>query len=104
MNSLSALVRVGAKSSRFFFARGFHASAPGLKACDPLRILFCGSDEFSIASLRALNAKKLESSSNGIASIDVVARPGKRTGRGLKTVSHRRCTVCLVHLKKLMYV
>ena len=52
---------------------------------EPLRILFCGSDSFSIASLRKLynhhqTHKKL------IASIDVVCRPGKRVGRGLKHI------------------
>ena len=51
----------------------------------PLRILFCGSDEFSIASLRALNEAKHEDPSL-IKSIDVVHRPAKPTGRGLKTL------------------
>lgn len=55
------------------------------KSYDPLRILFCGSDEFSIASLRALHAYHLKQP-NQIASIDVVCRPGKRVGRGLKKV------------------
>ncbi|KZF25628.1 methionyl-tRNA formyltransferase family protein [Xylona heveae TC161] len=53
------------------------------KACDPLRILFCGSEDFSIASLRALHKEHLEGKS-GIASIDVVCRPGKWGGRGNK--------------------
>ncbi|KAF2100952.1 Formyltransferase, partial [Rhizodiscina lignyota] len=52
---------------------------------DPLRILFCGSDSFSIASLNALYDQK--SKNHGlISSIDVVCRPGKRVGRGLKEV------------------
>lgn len=55
------------------------------KAYDPLRILFCGSDEFSIASLKALHAEHL-SRPDRIASIDVVCRPGKRVGRGLKKI------------------
>ena len=48
-----------------------------------LRILFCGSDAFSIASLVALHeyANLRESS---IASIDVVTKTDKLTGRGLK--------------------
>ncbi|KAI9729809.1 MAG: Methionyl-tRNA formyltransferase [Cirrosporium novae-zelandiae] len=50
---------------------------------DPLRILFCGSEDFSIASLRALHQEHLHSPST-IASIDVVCRPPKRVGRGLK--------------------
>ncbi|KAJ5678686.1 hypothetical protein N7462_006930 [Penicillium macrosclerotiorum] len=55
------------------------------KSYDPLRILFCGSDDFSIASLRALHAYHLKQPSR-IASIDVVCRPGKRVGRGLKKI------------------
>ncbi|RAH83347.1 methionyl-tRNA formyltransferase [Aspergillus japonicus CBS 114.51] len=55
------------------------------KAYDPLRILFCGSDEFSIASLKALHAEHL-SRPDRIASIDIVCRPGKRVGRGLKKI------------------
>ena len=53
--------------------------------CDPLRILFCGSEEFSIASLRALHNEYVEHPET-IASIDVACRPGKRVGRGLKRV------------------
>ncbi|KAI9753726.1 MAG: hypothetical protein M4579_005017 [Chaenotheca gracillima] len=52
---------------------------------DPLRILFCGSDAFSSESLRALYEKHREKPEL-ISSIDVVCRPGKRTGRGLKVV------------------
>lgn len=55
------------------------------KAYEPLRILFCGSDEFSIVSLRALHEEQLRCSDR-IASIDVVCRPGKRVGRGLKQI------------------
>jgi methionyl-tRNA formyltransferase len=55
------------------------------KPIDPLRILFCGSDEFSIASLKALHAEQLRAPQS-IKSIDVVCRPGKRVGRGLKQV------------------
>lgn len=55
------------------------------KAYEPLRILFCGSDDFSIASLRALREEQLKCSDR-IASIDVVCRPGKRVGRGLKQI------------------
>lgn len=51
---------------------------------DPLRILFCGSDAFSIASLEALCRQRIDDA-NLIASIDVVCKPPKATGRGLKT-------------------
>jgi methionyl-tRNA formyltransferase len=51
----------------------------------PLRILFCGSDEFSAASLSALHAEHTRNPSL-IESIDVVVRPPKPTGRGYKTI------------------
>jgi methionyl-tRNA formyltransferase len=54
-------------------------------AHSPLRVLFCGADEFSIASLRALEDAK-QTDRKLIESIEVVHRPGKRTGRGLKVV------------------
>jgi methionyl-tRNA formyltransferase len=73
-----------------------------LSSTPPLRILFCGSDEFSCASLRALDAVRRGSKAKGavsspspsppppplVESIEVVVRPGKRTGRGLRTVRH----------------
>ena len=55
------------------------------KDLEPLRILFCGSDDFSIASLRKLY-KEHQQDKDLIASIDVVCRPGKPVGRGRKTV------------------
>ncbi|KAK2871901.1 hypothetical protein FQN49_002708 [Arthroderma sp. PD_2] len=67
---------------RYTFSCRRYAST---KACDPLRILFCGSDEFSIASLNALHAERTRDP-NTIASIDVVCRPGKPVGRALKTI------------------
>ncbi|KAF2771362.1 Formyltransferase, partial [Teratosphaeria nubilosa] len=54
----------------------------------PLGILFCGADEFSIYSLKALCETKQHSSIGKIASIDVVCRPGKRVGRGLKQIQN----------------
>ena len=69
-----------------------HTSCGAKKQHEPLRILFCGSDEFSIYSLRAL--RKLQGSKpNKIASIDVLCRPDKRVGRGLKQVQEgqQRC-------------
>jgi methionyl-tRNA formyltransferase len=55
------------------------------KTYDPLRILFCGADEFSIASLKALHEEHIKRPDR-ISSIDVVCRPGKRVGRGLKKI------------------
>ena len=52
---------------------------------DPLTILFCGADEFSIYSLRAL--RELQSKKpDKIAGIDVVCRPDKYVGRGLRRI------------------
>ncbi|KAK2025291.1 formyl transferase [Colletotrichum zoysiae] len=86
------------------FARAFSGPTcrPGLRAysatagsgvSDPLRILFCGSDDFSCAALDALNAVK-EQNPGLIESLDVVVRPGKLSGRGMKKIRE-------VPLKKL---
>jgi methionyl-tRNA formyltransferase len=55
------------------------------KLSKPLRILFCGSDDFSSASLRALHAER-ERNPQLIKSIDVLCRPGKPSGRSLKNI------------------
>jgi len=60
------------------------------KISDPLRILFCGSDEFSCASLYALHLHQ-QAKKDLIKSIDVVVRPSKPTGRGLKTFRPSTC-------------
>ena len=64
----------------------YHRIAPSSsKDSSPLHILFCGSEEFSIASLRAIYEEH-KKEPGLVASIDVVCRPGKRTGRDLKTI------------------
>ncbi|KAI0186777.1 methionyl-tRNA formyltransferase-like protein [Xylaria flabelliformis] len=68
-----------------YFHRGRRYSTTPRKVSDPLHILFCGSDEFSCASLKALHDEHVRNP-DLIRSIDVVVRPGKRTGRGLKAV------------------
>ncbi|KAB5535105.1 methionyl-tRNA formyltransferase-like protein [Coniochaeta sp. 2T2.1] len=60
-------------------------SSTGSKVSDPLRILFCGSDEFSAASLSALT-KEHRHNPSLISSIDVAIRPPKPTGRGYKVL------------------
>jgi methionyl-tRNA formyltransferase len=50
---------------------------------EPLRILFCGSDNFSVAALEALH-REFEHDPNFINSIDVVTRTGKWTGPNRK--------------------
>jgi hypothetical protein len=57
----------------------------------PLRILFCGSDDFSCASLRALHAEHLRDTQS-ILSIDVLIRPGKRSGAGMKRIREGMAT------------
>lgn len=53
---------------------------------DPLRILFCGTDDFSKESLRALHEYSQTPESN-IDTIHVVTRTDKRVGRGRKQLS-----------------
>lgn len=55
------------------------------KTFDPLRVLFCGADEFSIYSLRRLQALQ-KSRPDRIASIVVVCRPDKPVGRRGKQI------------------
>ena len=62
--------------------RSFH-NQQGKKIGEPLRILFCGSDAFSVASLKALDRERVNNPEL-ISSLDVVHRPAKRVGRGLK--------------------
>lgn len=61
-------------------------------ASDPLRILFCGSDEFSCASLKAIYEEK-NKNKNLIESLDVMVLPPKRVGRGYKTIREVPCKV-----------
>ena len=67
--------------NRIATARGYSSQ----KTSDPLRILFCGSDDFSVTSLESIHEEH-KTNPKSIASIDVVCRPGKRVGRGLKTI------------------
>ncbi|KAF4965197.1 hypothetical protein FZEAL_10789 [Fusarium zealandicum] len=60
------------------------------QASDPLRILFCGSDEFSCASLKAVYEEHGRNKSL-IESLDVMVLPPKRTGRGFKTLREVPC-------------
>lgn len=67
-------------------------SSTTAKHADPLRILFCGSDDFSIESLRALDHAR-QNSPGLIDHIHVAHRPAKQTGRGLK-VSRQGMSCC----------
>ncbi|KAI0813335.1 formyl transferase [Xylaria sp. FL0064] len=68
-----------------FLHRGRRYSTITKKKSDPLHILFCGSDDFSCASLQALYDERVRNP-DLIRSIEVLVRPGKRTGRGYKVV------------------
>lgn len=65
--------------------RRYTSPATSPRSPGPLNILFCGSDDFSITSLRAL-AQAKQNAPALIDSIHVVHRPAKATGRGLKTL------------------
>ncbi|TID15487.1 methionyl-tRNA formyltransferase family protein [Venturia nashicola] len=75
------LLSTAAKRPWQLQCRSFHAT---VRHPDPLRILFCGSDDFSVASLDALDQERLVESAADIESIHVVCRPGKPTGARLK--------------------
>ena len=64
-----------------FQRRSFHVTVR--RQIERLRVLFCGSDPFSIESLKALHEEAKDPDSR-IGSIHVVTKTDKRTGRGLK--------------------
>jgi methionyl-tRNA formyltransferase len=69
--------------STFRHRRPVRFSSTAARKGSPLRILFFGSDEFSVASLKALHKESVYDPSL-IASIDVVTPPPRPHGRGLK--------------------
>jgi DNA-binding LacI/PurR family transcriptional regulator len=71
-------------TQRFYTSQN-ESYAKAAKISKPLRILFCGSDDFSSSSLRALRDEQIQNP-DLIASIDVLCRPGKLSGRSLKTI------------------
>ncbi|PHH88926.1 hypothetical protein CDD83_6873 [Cordyceps sp. RAO-2017] len=68
-----------------FQCRGF-ASA----AAEPLRILFCGSQRFSIPSLEALYRERGRDPGL-VRALEVLVTPPRRSGRGLKVVEESPC-------------
>ena len=79
------------------FGRSRHHSTWTGNQHDPLNILFCGADGFSIYSLRALRELQ-DRRPEKIASIDVVCRPDKYVGRGLKQVQEGKIKEILENL------
>lgn len=64
-------------------ARRCNSSVSSSHQDEALRILFCGSDKFSVTCLNALLDYQKSSESN-VASIDVATKTDKRTGRGMQ--------------------
>ena len=83
LRSLLATTSLLRAQARCLSASSGSGSSSGAE--DPLRILFCGSDRFSIASLDALVTAK-QRVPGLIEDIHVAHRPAKPTGRGLKTL------------------
>ncbi|OAA37947.1 methionyl-tRNA transformylase [Beauveria brongniartii RCEF 3172] len=73
--------RSSSSSSRRRFATS-QVLLAAKEVTEPLKILFCGSDPFSCASLRALHQEQLENKKL-VEEIEVMVMPGKRVGRGL---------------------
>jgi hypothetical protein len=61
-------------------------SVTARQAREPLDILFCGSDAFSVKSLDVICEARREVPGL-IGRIEVVHRPAKRTGRGMKVLT-----------------
>ncbi|KAK9765581.1 Methionyl-tRNA formyltransferase [Basidiobolus ranarum] len=75
---------LGAKRpSNFLSGRTFGTSKSNYQG---LRILFFGTDNFSLASLKRLVEYKKENPTGFIKSLDVVTPPDQRRGRGLKII------------------
>ncbi|KAK1543194.1 formyl transferase [Colletotrichum paranaense] len=82
----AAFARVPAATTCRSGARFYSGAATGAgRVSDPLRILFCGSDNFSCAALTALTAER-KRNPELIESLEVVVRPSKPSGRGMKNV------------------
>jgi methionyl-tRNA formyltransferase len=85
----SSFARLTPYSFRFYSTESTTTAggdnAKVVKESKPLRILFCGSDEFSIMSLNLL-CEERKRNPELIESIDVLVRPAKPVGRNLKTL------------------
>lgn len=68
------------------------------RSSEPLRILFCGSDDFSCASLKAVYEEHSRNK-DLIESLDVMVLPPKRMGRSFKTLREGESTTFYVTYK-----
>ncbi|KAG5972521.1 hypothetical protein E4U58_006446, partial [Claviceps cyperi] len=64
--------------------------APARRLQEPLRILFCGSDDFSCTSLKALH-QEMERKAGLVESVEVVVLPNMFKGRGMRYVEDGPC-------------
>ncbi|KAG6051831.1 hypothetical protein E4U39_006918 [Claviceps sp. Clav50 group G5] len=64
--------------------------APTRRPQEPLRILFCGSDDFSCSSLKALH-QEMKRKTGLVESIEVVVLPNMFKGRGMRYVEDGPC-------------
>lgn len=79
------VARLGDRSPLRRAAFSRRVSTKGKAEHNALRVLFCGADDFSIYSLRALHELQRKQPDR-IDAIEVICRPDKRVGRGLKQV------------------
>jgi hypothetical protein len=82
--SVRSLAAISAAGSAQTTCRWYSVSGGALPR-EPLSVLFCGSDAFSITALDAINEAR-KTVPGLIRSIDVVHRRAKFAGRGLKTL------------------
>lgn len=88
---LIGITRAGRVLSTGFAAtKGLKSTAIRWNSTGP-RILFCGSDQFSVESLKAVNELRRKAPS-AASSLDVVVKKGKPAGRGRKSI--RDGTAC----------
>lgn len=84
------MLRLPTKSRSLLGRRPFpwrqcYSHAAARPPSEPLRILFCGSDDFSCASLKAVHEEHGRNKGL-IESLDVMVLPPKRMGRSFKTL------------------
>jgi hypothetical protein len=88
---MTRLLSILSRCSFISHHRSFSTTVRAARQHDPLRILFCGSDSFSIASLLSV-VDVMRQDNKIVRSIDVLCRTDKRVGRGLKEVNQGTTT------------
>lgn len=84
------------------WCRSLYTTTRGLKS-DPLRILFCGSDQVSVEALQALH-EEWKYNRDLVQNIEVMVLPPRRTGRGFKQETiGESCVLCFISLNVLSW-